>query len=213
MARVPQEGALGSVSNGELRANVVVANKIAKRVVSGEEDGEVSCPHINTNFGDTVNSKLVLELANGPTTSGSVATQTRLLEYQAPDVQAISPDSARDARIVNPGIVNPELHTKYAEVFNFKKVGGDGQQLERPRPTSTSKSWATTPSAGSSRNTAGCPTRRPSRTSSGRGMSASSTRTLRSLSGLPLIRRSTYRSRTGLGICAPGSIMDSLQVS
>ena len=89
---------------------------------------------VKTDFGDTVNSKLVLELANRPATSGSVATQTRLLEYQVPDVRAISLDSTRDARIVNPGIVNPELHTKYAEVFNFKQVAGYGQQLERPRP-------------------------------------------------------------------------------
>ena len=68
------------LSKGELRA--IVAKKLSKRVVSGEEDAGAICSHVDTNNDDTVNSNLALKLANAP--SGSVATQTRLLEYQPP---------------------------------------------------------------------------------------------------------------------------------
>ena len=52
------------LSKGELRATV--AKKIAKRVVSDEDENDVICSHVDTNGDGTVNSKLVLKLANAP---------------------------------------------------------------------------------------------------------------------------------------------------
>ena len=99
------------LSKGELSATV--AKKIAKRVVSGEEEEDAIYSHADTNDEGTAKSKLVQKPANAP--PGSVATQTRLLEYQPPDVQMML--SRFDARIAN-----LEMHTHYAQVFNFEKM-------------------------------------------------------------------------------------------
>ena len=135
------------LSKGELRATV--AKKIAKFVVSGEEADDVICSHVETNDDGAANSKLVLKLANAP--SGSVATQTRLIEYQAPVWMMLSRFDAR--------IVTPELYTHYADIFNFEKmemVSDSSEAYEH-----TSKLQAATPSTGSSSNTTRCSTHKP----------------------------------------------------
>jgi hypothetical protein len=103
---------LDELSSGELRS--LVTKNIARRVVQGEEDDEVICEHVETLSDGSVRSKLVLKLASAP--RGGSATKTRMLAHQTPDVVTMLANF--DARIPM-----PELYLKYADVFNFERMG------------------------------------------------------------------------------------------
>jgi hypothetical protein len=103
---------LGELSSGKLRA--LVTKNIAHRVVQGGEDDEVICEHVETLADGSVRSKLVLKLASTP--RGEAATKARMLVHQTPDVVTML--AHFDARIPM-----PELYLKYADFFNFERMG------------------------------------------------------------------------------------------